>query len=76
LRWTMIGTHNGFSSYGDPSRVRICIPGLSLIRIQNSHIVKFVERFGEVTLISKMKDTLSGKTNIYDINDTDDESEK
>jgi predicted ester cyclase len=76
LRWTMIGTHNGFSSYGDPSRARICIPGLSLIRIQNSHIVKFVERFGEVTLISKMKDTLSGKTNIYDINDTDDESEK
>jgi len=76
LRWTMIGTHDGFSSYGDPSGARVCVPGLSLIRIKHDRIVNFVERFGELALLSRVKDVPSGQPNTNNIHHTDEESEK
>ena len=74
-RWTMIGTHDGFSSYGAPSGVRICIPGLSLVKIKNNRIVKFVERFGEFALYFKIDHTQVNGTVSQDVNHTIDESE-
>ena len=50
LRWTLTGTHNGFSSYGSPSGARLCLPGLSRMEIRRQHIVSLVERFGELVL--------------------------
>jgi len=50
LRWTLTGTHNGFSSYGSPSGARLCLPGLSRMEIRRQRIVSIVERFGELVL--------------------------
>ncbi len=74
-RWTMIGTHDGFSNYGVPSGVRICIPGLSLIKIKNNRIVNFVERFGELALLLKIDHAQSNRIGPQYIDHTDDESE-
>jgi len=76
LRWTIIGTHDGYSSYGTPSGVRICIPGLSLIQIKNNRIVNFVERFGELALLLKIDNAQSYRIGPQDIDHTDDESVK
>ena len=63
LRWTMIGTHDGYSSYGPPSGARICIPGISRIQVKNARIVNYTERFGEWVLFGlsgeSAKDKLS-----------------
>ncbi len=75
LRWTLIGTHDGYSSYGAPSGVRICIPGLSLIRIKNNRIVNLVERFGELALHFKIDHAQANGTGKQDIDRTFDESE-
>ena len=76
LRWTIIGTHDGYSSYGTPSGVRICIPGLSLIQIKNNRIMNFVERFGELALLLKIDNAQSYRIGPQDIDHTDDESVK
>ncbi|MDJ0828523.1 MAG: ester cyclase [Desulfobacterales bacterium] len=76
LRWTMIGTHDGFSSFGAPSRARICVPGLSLIQIENNRIVNLVERFGELALMANMADIQSHQADPYMMDDTDNKGGK
>jgi predicted ester cyclase len=74
LRWTMIGTHDGHSSYGPPSGTRIIIPGISHIQIKNAHIVSYTERFGEWILFGvtneSTKDKLSTDSKNEQVNNT------
>jgi predicted ester cyclase len=63
LRWTMIGTQDGYSSYGPPSGARICIPGISRIQIKNARIVNYTERFGEWVLLGVIGESINTKTN-------------
>ena len=74
LRWTMIGTHDGHSSYGPPSGTQIIIPGISHIQIKNAHIVSYTERFGESILFGvtneSTKDKLSTDLKNEQVNNT------
>lgn len=51
VRWTMIGTHDGPSRYGRPGNAGTCLPGVSFLKIKNSEIIEYTERFGEIALL-------------------------
>jgi len=76
LRWKMIGSHDGYSSYGAPSNSRFCIPGLSMLETKNNRIVSLVERFGEIVFSTSKETTNSDVTDFHNDNIGNDESEK
>ena len=76
LRWKMIGSHDGFSSYGAPSNTRFCIPGLSILETKQNRIVSLVERFGEIVFLMSKETSTSDVVDFDDANTGNDESEK
>lgn len=76
LRWKMIGSQDGYSSYGAPSYARFCIPGLSILETHNNQINSLVERFGEIVFSKNKAITKSEVTDFHNANLDNDESEK
>ena len=76
LRWKMIGSRDGYSSYGAPRNERFCIPGLSILETAHDQIDGLVERFGEIVLSMRKESTKSDVTDFHNDNLDNHESEK
>jgi hypothetical protein len=76
LRWTMIGSRDGYSSYGAPSNERFCIPGLSILETVHDQIDGLVERFGEIVFSMRKESTKSDVTDLDNDKIDNHESEK
>jgi predicted ester cyclase len=54
VRWTLIGTHTGYGSYGEPSGARVQMMGLAQHHIKQGKFVQEYSLFDEMGLIKQI----------------------